>query len=378
MPGTAPLISIFLSSLRTGGAERAMLTFCTAAIEQGLRVELVLCKDEGRLKQLVPKELRIIDLRCKRTAYALPKLARYLTHTRPQALYSTVRNTNVIAICAAKASGLKIPVIVRESSSPLSSQKRTALERVTTGLIPLTYRFAHAVIAVSDGVAEDLITMSSSLKERIKVMPSPVISHEMLTLAEAPITHPWFLHPEIQVIVCAARMEPDKGYDTLISAFDRLRARVDAKLVILGNGTQRDSIQRRVAALDLSEHIDFLGFVVNPFPYMKHAHACVLASKHEGLPNVLIQAMAFGTPVVSTDCKSGPREILCDGRYGQLVNIGDAAALAAALEKAITLPRQTEAQRYVHERYSAHTATSAYLSLVGLTGVTLQPETGSS
>jgi|GEM_PF-4476453 len=147
-----------------------------------------------------------------------------------------------------------------QSSSPLSSQKRTTLERVTTGLIPLTYRFARAVIAVSDGVAEDLITMSSSLKERIKVMPSPVISHEMLTLAEAPITHPWFLHPEIQVIVCAARMEPDKGYDTLISAFDRLRARVDAKLVILGNGTQRDSIQRRVAALDLSEHIDFLGF----------------------------------------------------------------------------------------------------------------------
>jgi glycosyltransferase involved in cell wall biosynthesis len=170
------------------------------------------------------------------------------------------------------------------------------------------------------------------------------------------------------VIVCAARIERYKGYETLLSAFESLRKRIDAKLVILGNGTLMEATRHKVAALGLSQHVDFLGFVVNPFPYMKHAQACVLASEHEGLPNVLIQAMAFGTPVVSTDCKSGPREILCDGRFGQLVEVGNEAALASALERAVTLPRQTEAQRYVHEKYSACSATSAYLSLAGLRG----------
>jgi glycosyltransferase involved in cell wall biosynthesis len=345
-----------------------MLTFCAEAIDQGLRVELVLCKDEGRLKALVPEKLRIIDLRCTRTAHALPKLARYLKRTKPSALYTTVRNTNVIAICAAKLSGLNIPVIVRESSTPLSSPKGRSLDHIAARLIPWTYGFAHAVIAVSSGVADELLSMSSSLEGRIKVIPSPVISREMLRLSEASITHPWFSSRDMPVIVCAARIERYKGYETLLSAFESLRKRIDAKLVILGNGTLMEATRHKVAALGLSQHVDFLGFVVNPFPYMKHAQACVLASEHEGLPNVLIQAMAFGTPVVSTDCKSGPREILCDGRFGQLVEVGNEAALASALERAVTLPRQTEAQRYVHEKYSACSATSAYLSLAGLRG----------
>ncbi len=343
-----------------------MLMFCSEALQHGFRVELVLCREEGLFQELVPPGLSIVNLRCKRTVHAVPKLARYLTTTRPDALFSTVRNVNIVAICAAKLSGLKIPVIVRESSAPLSSPKESSLDQLAYRLVPIAYRFAQSIIAVSDGVAHELVSMSSALKQRVTVIPTPVISTEMLAQAEHPIDHPWFSRPESPVIVCAARIERYKGYDTLVRALQHLRERIDAKLVILGGGTYQAEITRKVAELQLSDHIDFLGFVTNPFPYMKRANAFVLASEHEGLPNVLVQAMAFGTPVVSTDCKSGPAEILCNGRYGHLVPVGDAPALARALEEAVGRPRQEESQKYVHTKYSAKQATAKYLALAGL------------
>jgi glycosyltransferase involved in cell wall biosynthesis len=365
------LVTVFLSSLRTGGAERAMLMFCSEALQKGLRVELVLCKGEGLLKELIPPGLSVVDLGCSRTIKALPKLARHLAITRPRALFTTVRNINLIAIAAAKLSGLDIPVIVRESSAPISCPKKSTLDKVAYRMLPIAYRFAHGVIAVSDGVASELISLNRSLDARIKVIPTPVVSREMLAQAEDAIDHEWFTKPDKPVVVCAARVEREKGYDTLVSAFQSLRQKIDARLVILGNGSYREQLKKNVAALGLSEHIDFLGFVVNPFPYMKRAHAFVLASEHEGLPNVLVQAMALGTPVVSTDCKSGPAEILCNGKYGRLVPVGDAAALAIALEEAITGPRLTEPQMYARTTYSAEKSTAQYLALAGIRDVTL-------
>ncbi len=359
-------ITVFLSSLRTGGAERAMLMFCAEASRQGHRVELVISKAGGHLQALVPPEIPVVNLGCSRTRQAIVKLAWRLRATRPDALFTTVRNTNVIGICAAKLSRLDIPVVVRESSAPISSPKKSLVDAITNQLVPLTYSRARGIIAVSDGVARELLSMSRSLEGRVKVIPTPVISSDMLAQADLPIDHPWFTNPEAPVIVCAARIERNKGYDTLISAFHQLRQTTRVKLIVLGNGFYRTEVQRRVAELKLSSDIDFLGFVTNPFPYMRQAHALVLASEYEGLPNVLIQALAFGTPVVSTDCKSGPAEILCHGKYGQLVPVGDAPALAQALGEAIRKPRQIEAQKYVRAKYSAERATVEYLALAGL------------
>jgi glycosyltransferase involved in cell wall biosynthesis len=196
----------------------------------------------------------------------------------------------------------------------------------------------------------------------------------MLAQADLPSEHPWFTKPDTPVIVCAARIERYKGYDTLISAFQQLRQTTDVRLLILGNGSYRDQIKRRIAESDCSKDVHLLGFVSNPFPYMKRAHTLVLASEYEGLPNVLIQALAFGTPVVSTDCKSGPAEILCNGKYGELVPVGDVSALAQALAASIRKPRQIEAQRYVQAKYSAQHATSEYLALAGLGGPKPQQE----
>jgi glycosyltransferase involved in cell wall biosynthesis len=359
-------ITVFLSSLRTGGAERAMLMFCAEASRQGHRVDLVVSKAGGHLQALVPPEIPVVYLRCSRTRQAIVKLALYLRAIRPDALFTTVRNANVIAICAAKLSRLDIPVVVRESSAPLSSPKKSLVDTITNQLVPITYSRARGIIAVSDGVARELRSMSRSLESRVTVIPTPVISSDMLAQADLPIDHPWFTKPEAPVIVCAARIERYKGYDTLICAFQQLRRTTDVKLLILGNGSYQAEIQRRVAELECSNDISFLGFVTNPFPYMKRAHTLVLASEYEGLPNVLIQALAFGTPVVSTDCKSGPAEILCHGKYGQLVPVGDVPALAQALGETIRKPRQIEAQQYVRAKYSAERATVEYLALAGL------------
>lgn len=359
-------ITVFLSSLRTGGAERAMLTFCVEASRQGHQVELVVSKAGGNLQMLVPSEIPVVNLDCSHTRQALVKLAFHLRATRPNALFTTVRNANIIGICAAKLSHLDIPVVVRESSAPLSSPKKSLVDTFTNLLVPLTYSRARGIIAVSDGVARELRSMSRSLERRVTVIPTPVISSDTLAQADLPINHPWLTKPEAPVIVCAARIERYKGYDTLISAFQQLRQTTNVKLLILGNGSYQAEIKRRIAELKCSNDINLLGFVTNPFPYMKRAHALVLASEYEGLPNVLIQALAFGTPVVSTDCKSGPAEILCHGKYGQLVPVGDAPALAQALAEAIRKPRQLEAQKYVRAKYSAERATVEYLALAGL------------
>lgn len=343
-----------------------MLMFCTEASRQGVRVELVLSKGGGQLEGLVPPEISMVELGCSRTRHAILKLARHLRATRPDALFTTVRNINIIGICAAKLSCRNIPVVVRESSTPLSSPKKSLVDAISNQLVPLTYSRARGIIAVSDGVARELRSMSRLLREQVKVIPTPTISSDMLAQAEAPIDHPWFTEPKAPVIVCAARIEPYKGYETLISAFHQLRQTTEVKLVVLGSGSCQNDIMRRVADLNLAQDIDFLGFVTNPFPYMKRAHALTLASEYEGLPNVLIQALAFGTPVVSTDCRSGPAEILCHGKYGHLVPVGDASALAQALSEAIRKPRQLEAQRYVQAKYSAQHATEEYLALAGL------------
>ncbi len=372
MESPTPRIIVFLSSLRTGGAERAMLTFCAEALRRGIRVELVLCKEEGQLQELIPPGLSVVNLGCNRTGYAILKLARHLRITRPHALYTTVRNANIAAICAAKLSGINISVVVRESSTPLSSPKKSLLQTLSTQLIPFTYRHARGIIAVSDAVACELLTISRGLRRQLKVIPTPVISSEMLAQGDLPVNHPWFTRGQPPVIVCAARVEPLKGFDTLISAFHQLRQRTEVKLVVLGDGSYRAEVTRRVTELRLESDVDFLGFVANPFPYMKQARALVLASENEGLPNVLIQALAFGTPVVSTNCSSGPAEILCDGKYGHLVPVGDASALALALGEAIREPRDIEAQRYVQAKYSSVRATAAYLDLAGLCESTTQ------
>ncbi len=208
--------------------------------------------------------------------------------------------------------------------------------------------------------------MAPRLTDRIRVISTPVISDDVVAQGLERVEHPWFLERDKPIILSAARLEPHKGVLSLVRAFAKVRTKRDALLVLLGEGTLQERIADEVQALGLTDHVAMLGFVKNPYAYMSKADVFVLASEFEGLPNVLIQAMAFGTPIVATDCKSGPAEILEGGRFGTLVPVKDEEALARGVLHALTLPRQLEAMAHARATYGAQRAVDEYLAMAGL------------
>lgn len=359
-------IAVFVPSMHGGGAERAMLMFCRELVQLGLQVDLLTVRLEGPLRGLIPAEVSIVDLKSKRTSFALPQLVAYLRREKPAALYATIMNANVIAAIAARLACNGTPTVVRESNAPLSSPKSTLARWLTFKIAPYFYRNATGIIAVSEGVAQELAAMAPKIAAKIKVAPTPVISDAVIEQGDERVDHPWFVNHDKPIVLSAARLEQHKGLLTLLHAFSRVRQRRDARLIILGEGSQRGRIIHEVAALGLQDDVTLLGFTENPFAFMSKADVFVLASEFEGLPNVLVQAMAFGTPIVSTDCKTGPSEILCEGRYGTLVPVGDVRAIADGIEHALTLPRQHEAMAHARTRYGARKAAEEYLAMAGL------------
>jgi glycosyltransferase involved in cell wall biosynthesis len=304
---------------------------------------------------------------------AIPRLAHYLRQVRPQALFATITHANIAAVCAARWARVTCPVIVRQSNAPRAEKKDSIGRYISGHIIPYAYPRASGIIAVSEGVRSELLELNNRLDRLTTVIPTPVLSEEVRRSGlEAP-PHPWFQQGDIPVVLSAGRLEPHKGMLDLVKAFRNVRNVRRARLVILGEGSERGRIEGEVKRLGLADDISMPGFFANPFSFMNKASVFALASHYEGLPNVLIQALAFGTPVVATDCKSGPSEILDNGRLGSLVKLGDTNALARAILESIDLPKQELAQQTVWQRYGAELATTKYLELAGLTGSKTTP-----
>ena len=329
-------IAIFFHDLGIGGAERVMLQLAQGFIEAGHPVDLVLARAEGLLLAEVPSGVQIHDLKTRSPWRVFIKLIRYLRRERPRVLLSPFEVTSVIAILAKKISGVATRVVIRVSVH-LSRNKRTSkwkkiLERLVVSRL---YPFADGIITVSDGVAEDFALYTGIPRERIKIIYNPVVSDELVRSAEQPVHHRFFTE-KYPVILGVGRFTEQKDFPTLIKAFDVLRKKIPSRLMILGDGEQRPYLEELIRSSGLQDLVDLPGFDMNPFAFMKKASVFVLSSKWEGLPGVLIQALACGCPVVSTDCLSGPAEILKNGQYGTLVPVGDVEAIAAAMEAILT------------------------------------------
>lgn len=326
-------IALFLPSLHGGGAERRMLTLAEGFVAHGLRVDLVLAQAEGPYLGRVPEAIRVVNLGASRVLKSLPALVRYLRREQPRALLSALDHANLIALLARRLAASKASCVVSVRSTLSMEQRHAKLWR--TRLIPrlmtLLYPGADRIVAVSQGVADDLIRATGLAAERVQVIYNPVVISDLLAQAQAPIPHPWFGPYQPPVLLGAGRLSVEKDFPTLIRAFARVREQRRVRLVILGEGEERPRLEALVKALNLQDDVALPGFVHNPYVYMHRAAALVLSSAWEGLPGVLIEAMAVGTPVVSTDCPSGPTEILCGGTYGPLVGIGDDAGMAEAI-----------------------------------------------
>ncbi len=354
-----------------------MLLFADGLLNHGYQVDLLVAQVEGPLRSSLPPQVRLIDLAARKVSTAIPRLVRYLRRERPAALYSTIINANLAAIVAHRFSRVRCPIVIRESNV-LDPKSSIRLARKISGVIaPNAYRFADSIIAVSEDVAAELSRRSPALHEKILVLPNPVISKTMLELGEAPIDHPWMQHSSPNghhgsrctakpVVLGAGRLHPQKDFGTLIAAFAEVRATREAKLVILGEGAERQSLEAQIERLGLRDDVSLPGHIENPFPYFSRADLFVLSSRYEGMPNVLLQAMAFGTPVIATDGPSGAGEVLRCSGSGRLVPVGDTKAMAAAICESLDAPKDPAAAQFVAQHYSVEQATRAYLSAAGL------------
>ena len=376
-------IALAIQSLRIGGAERSTLRIARGLLERGHAVDIVLLGSTVALQHDIPRDARVFHLvppegSILRERFALNgevgipllpllkkkylkdarSISAYIEEQRPDFVLPTLPGAKISTLIAASGTSYKpaIVPIFRNHILKRSWKERQLLARLLS-------RADHAV-AVSDGVAESLTQHLSLPRSRLTRIYNPAVLPETLRLASEEPDHPWFSDADIPIVLGAGRLGRVKDFPTLLRAFERTTRKRPLRLIILGEGNWRSRLERLIRKLDLTDSVSMPGWVANPYSYMCRASAFLLSSRYEGLPNVLIEALSCGCPCASTDCRSGPREILDNGRIGPLVPVGDHVALSEALELLLDGPPVGELLMAQAERFSFHSSIGNYESLL--------------
>jgi glycosyltransferase involved in cell wall biosynthesis len=361
--GPARRLALLLPDMAGGGAERVALSLAEAFLAAGHEVDLVLMRAEGELLPLVPAGVRIVDLGARRIRSVLRPLIRYLRSRRPDALQVSMWPLTVIAIVAHRLARSKARLVVSDHIALSRQYGRPAsvfrLLRATTRIF---YPWADARIVVSADAADDLASLSGIDRAGISVIYNPIPAPPA-DIATIPAIEALWGGAEARILT-AGKLKEQKNQALLLTAFARLVRERAARLMILGDGPLRADLEGLADRLGVSDRVVFAGFILDPWPYYASADLFVLSSDYEGFGNVLVEAMRCGLPVVSTDCPSGPREILADGDYGRLVPVGDEQALAAAMAQMLDAPRAPERLRQRAEALSGAGASIQYLDLM--------------
>lgn len=334
-PSSRGHLAIFIPSLRGGGAERIIIMLANGFAARGLRVDLVLAKAEGPYLSEVSANVRVVDLDKDRVLASLVPLARYLRHARPDAMLSALNHANVVAILARKLARVPTRLVVSEHNSPSQSLRGRGKPRLLRILIRMFYPQADRVVCVSKGIEQDLHRLMGVPSEILETIHNPVDIDAVREKMHDQLDHPWLAERTGPLILAVGRLNRQKDYPTLLAAFARLSADRVAQLVILGQGQEEKPLKTLARDLGIDGCVAFPGFEANPFTWMRRCDLFVMSSAWEGFGNVLVEAMATGASIVSTDCPSGPSEILDGGRWGRLVPVDDAQALARAMAEAL-------------------------------------------
>ncbi|MFW6295647.1 MAG: glycosyltransferase [Halothece sp.] len=358
-------VAIFLSDLDGGGAERVMLNLARGLIQDNIDVDLILVRKEGPYLEQIPSKINVIDLQKKSLLRSLPSLVSYLKQKRPQVLLSALEDTNIIAIWAKLLARVSVPLIVTvHNNLSQESQNATNFKRkYVPKILPWFYPWADAVVAVSQGVANDLVNLGLR-SDNIKIIYNPIVTPELVEKGQQPLEDSWFLSKDMPVILGVGRLTKQKDFTTLVQAFAKVRQFKNVRLMILGEGEERSSLESLIEELGLINDVCLPGFVENPYIYMAKADVLVLSSAWEGFGNVLVEAMAVGTPVVSTDCDSGPAEILENGKYGKLVPVEDSEEMAKAIASTLENPPTSEFLKQRATKFSLNTILMQYQQLL--------------
>ena len=333
-----PLIALFSPNLGGGGAERVLVNLAHGLCARGFPVDVVLVSATGVLLADLPRSARVVDLRTSRMALSLPALCRYLIQQRPHSLLAFLDHANIIAICAGLLAGGRTRIVASVHSLwPMTedSFQYGWKTRLISLFARRVYQHAFAVVAVSNAAADKLAHSIGLERKRISVIYNPVITPVFLEHSSEAATHPWFDAGQPPVIVGMGSLYPVKDFPTLLRAFAKVRAHSPCRLMIMGEGERRGELEQLAESLGVSRDVTLPGFIANPFPNLKRAAVFVLSSRHEGLGNVLIEALALGVPCIATGCNGGPAEILAGGRYGVLIPVGDVDAMATSISAAL-------------------------------------------
>ena len=358
-------ISLLMPNLIGGGAERVAVNLANSFTQRGYAVDMVLLSATGDFLSDLHPDVNVVDLKVDRMRRVLFPLINYLRQARPAAVLACMWPLTIAAVVARALSRVPTRVVVAEHTTwsrdellqrpTVEWQIRTSIQRV--------FPWADGIVAVSQGAADDLAQFARLNAKNITTIYNPVVG-EAKPPAPTPIPPAgWWSGPHHKLLAVGT-LKSIKDYATLLNAFALLLQRADARLLILGEGECRPALEAQIRQLGIEASVFMPGFVKDISPYYQQADLHVLSSTGEGLPTVIIEALAAGTPVVSTDCPSGPREILRDGQFGCLVSVGNAAALADAMAESLAATHDTAALIARAQDFSIDKAVDRYLELL--------------
>ena len=355
-----------LRAFEGGGAQRDMILLCNALAAKGVRIVILALRVDGPLRRLLDPAIRVAEVPGRQLRYAIPSLRRLIRDLAPAAVISSEASLNLCALIAVRTlrRASRPKLILREVGSPSVAQRRDPYlqNRIAYRILRRFYSYADRIITLTEGARRDLAENFAVPDQLIAVM----LTNAVVPPAAANRIAQWDGEAgrENDLIVCIGRLSPEKDQRTLIRAVSLLPAAQPWRLAIVGDGPERPALQALARELGVADRIVFTGEVSDPFGFMMRARLAVCASVYEGLGNAIIEALACGTPVVSTDCPYGPSEILQSGRYGALTPVGDAPAMAAAISEALNAAPDRAALMARGLNYTAVRAAERFLEIV--------------
>lgn len=398
-------ISFLLDNLAGGGAEKVILNLARGFARLGHHVDLLVCKVEGVLSNSIPAGVNLVPLESaspvRGLLYAMkgdpagvrqimgavvnssklripkgfryiPAIAEHLKANKVDVLLSALPKSNINAVlakhCCKAMTRVVVGAHINLSTQILESRSRgrNRLQHLQP-VIQRCYRRADAVVAVSNGVEKDIVRYLGLPPEHVTTIYNPIGIPEMEALSRESLDHPWFEYGTVPVILGVGRFVAQKDFPLLLRAFAKVRQCRNVRLILLGgdetSGPQAEHRKELLGLADrlgVGEDFEMPGFKVNPYPYLRKASVFVLSSRYEGFGNVVVEALLTGCPVVSTDCPSGPAEILHDGEFGRLVPVDDETALADAICDTLDSPRNGEFLKVRGKVFSIERAVESY------------------
>ncbi|WP_436935633.1 glycosyltransferase [Halovenus marina] len=341
-------LAFYVPNLLTGGAEQVTVTIANGLAQRGHDIDLVVSNPRGKLQAEVADDVSIVALGESRPPFIgigahVPALASYLRRQQPAAIFAQMTHANLVCLLAGQLSRADTRIFLTEHSPFAMSENPPLRSRAYLSLTARLLPYADHHIAVSQGVADSIVQKTSVTADQVSVLHNPVDVEAVRSRAREPVNNEWLSDDSLDVMLSVGRLEAQKDLKTWLRAFSRVHERrPQTRAIIAGKGSQREGLAAFAAKLGVDDAVSIPGYVDNPYGYMQRADVFLLSSRYEGLPTVLIEALACGCPIVATDCLAGPREVLADGTYGQLVPVGDAPKMADAVVETLDRPPRAE------------------------------------